>query len=151
MEKVYDPIRKKEVPLTPEEKVRQWFLAVLMQKSRIPPLMIRVEAAMKFGQESGAIGGSSRKTYRADILVVDRSLKPLLVVECKREDVPITEEVMVQALRYNMVLGVKYLVLTNGVNTVICSLLGDKVEFLKDLPSWEEMLQAEENGTEEGL
>mgnify|MGYP004650507059 FL=1 len=26
MEKVWDPLRKKAVALTPEEKVRQWFI-----------------------------------------------------------------------------------------------------------------------------
>ena len=142
MEKVFDPIRKKEVPLTPEEKVRQWFLRILIDTAKVPQSMIRVEAGMKFGQEIGALGGSTRKTYRADILVYDRALKPLVVVECKREDVPITQEVMMQALRYNMVLGVKFVILTNGVKTVICRLQSSgQVEFLSSLPSWEEMLQ----------
>ena len=139
METVFDPIRKKEVPLTPEEKVRQWFIRILLDQAKVPSVMMRVEAGMKFGQEIGALDGTTRKTYRADILVYDRALKPLLVVECKREDVPITEEVMTQALRYNMVLGVRFLVLTNGLRTVVCR-LGERVEFLPSLPSWEEML-----------
>ena len=140
MEKVFDPIRKKEVPLTPEEKVRQWFIRILLDQAKVPQTMMRVEAGMKFGQEIGSVGGTSRKTYRADILVYDRSLKPLLVVECKREDVPITEEVLLQALRYNSVLGVRFLVLTNGQRTVICSLGKDGATYLQALPSWEEMI-----------
>ena len=139
METIFDPIRKKEVPLTPEEKVRQWFIRVLLDEGKVPAVMMRVEAGMKFGQEIGALEGTARKTYRADILVYDRALKPLLVVECKREDVPITEEVMAQALRYNMVLGVRFLILTNGLKTLVCR-LGERVEFLPSLPSWEEML-----------
>jgi type I site-specific restriction endonuclease len=142
MEKVFDPIRKKEVPLTPEEKVRQWFIRILLDQAKVPQTMMRVEAGMKFGQEIGSVGGTSRKTYRADILVYDRSLKPLLVVECKREDVPITEEVLLQALRYNAVLGVRFLVLTNGQRTVICSLGKDGATYLQALPSWEEMISS---------
>ena len=142
MEKVFDPIRKKEVPLTPEEKVRQWFIRILLDQAKVPQMMMRVEAGMKFGQEIGSVGGTSRKTYRADIIVYDRSLKPLLVVECKREDVPITEEVLLQALRYNSVLGVRFLVLTNGQRTVICSLGKDGATYLQALPSWEEMISS---------
>lgn len=142
MEKVFDPIRKKEVPLTPEEKVRQWFIRILLDQAKVPQTMMRVEVGMKFGQEIGSVGGTSRKTYRADILVYDRSLKPLLVVECKREDVPITEEVLLQALRYNAVLGVRFLVLTNGQRTVICSLGKDGATYLQALPSWEEMISS---------
>ncbi|MBQ9713425.1 MAG: type I restriction enzyme HsdR N-terminal domain-containing protein [Bacteroidales bacterium] len=142
MEKVFDPIRKKEVPLTPEERVRQWFIRILLDQAKVPQTMMRVEAGMKFGQEIGSVGGTSRKTYRADILVYDRSLKPLLVVECKREDVPITEEVLLQALRYNSVLGVRFLVLTNGQRTVICSLGKDGATYLQALPSWEEMISS---------
>ncbi len=142
MEKVFDPIRKKEVPLTPEEKVRQWFIRILLDQAKVPQTMMRVEAGMKFGQEIGSVGGTSRKTYRADILVYDRSLKPLLVVECKREDVPITEEVLLQALRYNAVLGVRFLVLTNGQRTVICSLGKDGATYLQALPSWEGMISS---------
>ena len=142
MEKVFDPIRKKEVPLTPEEKVRQWFIRILLDQAKVPQTMMRVEAGMKFGQEIGSVGGTSRKTYRADILVYDRSLKPLLVVECKREDVPITEEVLLQALRYNAVLGVRFLVLTNGQRTVICSLGKGGATYLQALPSWEEMISS---------
>ena len=142
MEKVYDPIRKKEVPVTPEEKVRQCFIRILLDQAKVPQTMMRVEAGMKFGQEIGSVGGTSRKTYRADILVYDRSLKPLLVVESKREDVPITEEVLLQALRYNSVLGVRFLVLTNGQRTVICSLGKDGATYLQALPSWEEMISS---------
>ena len=122
--------------------MRQWFIRILLDQAKVPQTMMRVEAGMKFGQEIGSVGGTSRKTYRADILVYDRSLKPLLVVECKREDVPITEEVLLQALRYNSVLGVRFLVLTNGQRTVICSLGKDGATYLQALPSWEEMISS---------
>ena len=38
--------------------------------------------------------------YRADIVVYDRSAHPLLVVECKRPEVELSQEVVDQAIRY---------------------------------------------------
>ncbi len=70
MEKVWDPLRKKLVALTPEEKVRQWFIGVLMETFQVPAHMMMSEVALKFGD----------KPYRADILVYDRDTAPLMVV-----------------------------------------------------------------------
>ena len=93
-QKVWDPLRKKAVALTPEEKVRQWFIGVLKERMKVPEYMMMSEVAMKFGG----------KDFRADILVYGRDTAPLMVVECKREDVTMSREVLEQALRYNLVL-----------------------------------------------
>ena len=79
-QKVWDPLRKKAVALTPEEKVRQWFIGVLKERMKVPEYMMMSEVAMKFGG----------KDFRADILVYGRDTAPLMVVECKREDVPMS-------------------------------------------------------------
>ena len=97
---VWDPLRKKEVALTPEEKVRQWCIGVLREKMRVPMHMMMSEAGFKLGD----------KQFRADILVYDRQACPLMVVECKRPEVELTQEVLDQAIRYNMVLNVKYII-----------------------------------------
>ena len=88
-QKVWDPLRKKAVALTPEEMVRQWFIGVLKERMKVPEYMMMSEVAMKFGG----------KDFRADILVYGRDTAPLMVVECKREDVPMSREVLEQALR----------------------------------------------------
>lgn len=49
----------------------------------------------------------------------------MMIVECKRPDVELTKEVLEQALRYDMVLDVKYLALTNGNRTIFCERLED--------------------------
>ena len=36
LEMVRDPLRKKDVPLTPEERVRQWFITVLKDTMQVP-------------------------------------------------------------------------------------------------------------------
>ena len=47
-QKVWDPLRKKAVALTPEEKVRQWFIGVLKERMKVPEYMMMSEVAMKF-------------------------------------------------------------------------------------------------------
>ncbi len=105
--KIWDPLRKKEVALTPEERVRQWFIGVLRDSLRVPVHMMMSEVPMKLGD----------KSFRADILVYRRGGAPLMVVECKNESVALDASVLEQALRYNMVLDVPYIVVTNGRST----------------------------------
>ena len=73
---IWDPLRKKMVALTPEEGVRQWFISLLQSQMKVPVYMMMSEVAMKYGE------GVLKKNFRADILVFDRKLKPLMVVEC---------------------------------------------------------------------
>lgn len=129
LQKVWDPLRKKEVALTPEEKVRQWFIGVLKDRLKVPEHMMMSEVAMKFGG----------KDFRADILVYGRDTSPLMVVECKREDVPMGREVLEQALRYNLVLGVRFVVITNGLKTFGFERAGEVFSQMKAFPDWETM------------
>ena len=139
MEQVWDPLRKKYVALTPEEKVRQWFIGVLRDYAQVPVPMMMSEASLKFGD----------KPFRADILVYGRDTAPLMVVECKREDVELDREVLEQALKYNLALGVKYIVITNGQKTFGFKRVEqagqpgheDEAPFeqMGSFPTWEEM------------
>lgn len=139
MEQVWDPLRKKLVALTPEEKVRQWFIGVLRDSAQVPVHMMMSEVALKFGD----------KPYRADILVYGRDTAPLMVVECKREDIQLDREVLEQALRYNLALGVKYIVITNGQKTFGFKKVDTAgqpgheneapFEQMNSFPTWEEM------------
>ena len=126
---IWDPLRKKEVALTPEESVRQWCIGVLNKNLDVPLHMMMSEAGFKLGG----------KQFRADILVYDRSAKPLAVVECKRPEVELTQEVLDQAVRYNMVLDVKYMIITNGTKTYICRKQADGYVFVDSVPKYNEM------------
>lgn len=127
---VWDPLRKKEVALTPEERVRQWCINVLTQQMLVPMHMMMSEAGFKLGD----------KQYRADILVYDRKAQPLMVVECKRPEVELTQEVLDQAIRYNMVLNVRYMIITNGTKTFICRKQDGRFVFIGNVPTYNEML-----------
>ena len=109
MSTLYDPLRRKQVADTPEERVRQWLIGELAGTFGVPMhLMI---------SEAGLTGGTKR--FRADIVVWDRNGQPLAVVECKRPDVPLTPAVARQAMRYDSVLSVAWIILSNGNSTLV--------------------------------
>jgi type I site-specific restriction endonuclease len=130
-EMIFDPLRHKDVPLTPEERVRQWFIEQL-RGAGVPQHQMMSEVALEYG---------AGKKWRADIVVYGRGGVPMAIVECKRPDVEITKDVLEQALRYNAVLQVPYLFLTNGRLTYICRKTEDGYEFLDKAPVYEEMLK----------
>ena len=107
--RIWDPLRRKRVALTPEERVRQWMIGVLGVASGVPRHQMMSEVELHFGE--------SDKVWRADILVYGSGGVPLSVVECKRPEVALTPAVLEQALRYNLVLGVKCLIISNGTET----------------------------------
>lgn len=131
---IWDPLRKKEVALTPEEKVRQWCIGVLSGQLGVPMHMMMSEAGFRLGG----------KQFRADILIYDRQARPLAVVECKRPEVALNQDVLDQAIRYNMVLDVKYMIITNGTSTYICRRTESdgrkKYVFIENVPTYNEML-----------
>ena len=127
----WDPLRKKNVAATPEEQVRQWFIMQLRDAFGVPEHMMMSETGFKSGG----------KQYRADILVYDRSGKALAVVECKRPEVEMSATVAEQAMRYNAVLGVRYLFVTNGRSTCAAVREGERFVFMDHLPPYEEMIE----------
>lgn len=134
MQTIFDPLRKKNVALTPEEKVRQWCIGVLSQRLLVPMHMMMSEVGFRLGG----------KRMRCDIMVYDRNASPLMVVECKRPEVELTGEVLDQAIRYNMVLNVKFLVITNGTRTCVFRRTGegDDIRYVisEDVPVYNDMI-----------
>ena len=127
---VWDPLRKKSVRLTPEEEVRQWFISVLHEGMKVPEHMMMSEVSLSW----------NGLDYRADLIVYDRQAHPLLVVECKRPEVDLTQEVVDQAIRYNNALDVRYIVITNGLKTFMFERKDEEFSFVEKAPLWEEML-----------
>jgi hypothetical protein len=100
---VFDPIRKKWVVLTEEEKVRQFFILQLINDLKVPASHISVERKITL----------NGLTKRYDI-VVYKDAKPWMVVECKAPHIPLTQEVLDQAGRYNQTLNAEIIGVTNG-------------------------------------
>ena len=131
-QEVFDPVRKKYVALTPEELVRQNTVLYLVNTKNYPLNLMRVEVGMKLNDMQ----------KRCDILIYNRNLSPLLIVECKAESVKISQDIFSQLSRYNLVFKVPYLIATNGKNTYCCKINFEKqsYEFLKEIPSFEELI-----------
>lgn len=125
---VFDPCRKKWVPLTPEERVRQLFIRYLNEEKKYPLSLIAVEMSLRINQ----------KDFRSDIVLFGTQAKPLLAVECKAPQVKITQETFDQIARYNMQLKVRYLIVTNGMKHYCCrfSPEASSYEFIADIPDY---------------
>ena len=101
---IWDSLRHKWLLLTPEEWVRQHVIAWLIASKGVPALRISQEYPVN-------INGQHQ---RADIVVIDDFAKPHILVECKALEIDIDNEVVMQAIRYNSIVGARYIVLTNG-------------------------------------
>ena len=115
-EQIFCEWRHRWVRLTPEEWVRQQLLHRLVEQLGYPASLIAVEAA--FHMPNG-------KNFRADAVVYDRQTEPLMLIECKAETVPLTQKTLDQALTYNRLLNVPYLLLNNGPQTIFVTLLSN--------------------------
>lgn len=102
---VWDELRGIYLLLTPEEWVRRHLVAFLVGGCGADPGRIAQEHAVE-------VNGQSQ---RADVVVADTQGRPLLLAECKAPEIPIDGKVLAQAVRYNSVLGARYVVLTNGL------------------------------------
>ena len=80
------------------------------------------------------------KRYRADTVVYDSTMRPLVLIECKAETVPLTQKTLDQAITYNRKLNVPYLVLHNGVQTIFVN--GNNIN-TSGLPRYTDLLRCE--------
>lgn len=107
---VLDVLRGRYVALTPEEWVRQHFVHFLSAERGYPLSLMANEVSLR-------LNGMSR---RCDTVVYDRSGRARMIVEYKRPDVAITQRVFGQICRYNIVMRVDYLVVSNGLEHFCC-------------------------------
>lgn len=128
---IYDRLREKYVALTPEEWVRQHFVNFLIEHRRYP--------ASFMANEVGLLHNGCRR--RCDTIIYDRCARPIAIVEYKAPGIDITSRVFDQIVRYNMVLGVRVLIVSNGMKHYCCRCMPeeDKYAFLRDIPAWEEL------------
>ena len=128
---IWDPIRRIWVPLTPEEKVRQAFVSYLINYKGYPLSHIANEQAID-------LNGMSR---RCDSVIYDKTGQPKVIVEYKAPTVNITQRVFDQIARYNLVLHVDYLIVSNGLKHYCIKMEypTGKFTFLQDIPSYADL------------
>jgi hypothetical protein len=122
---VFDEIRKKWLILTPEEWVRQHVVNYLISVKKYPLSFISLEKEIELN--------GTKKRY--DVVVYNKAMKPLLIIECKAPEVLLSDQVLEQALRYNLALNVQYILITNGLADVVFKLSKQ----INELPAYNEL------------
>lgn len=123
---VFDVIRRIWIPLTPEEWVRQHFIQYLLSIG-YPASLIAVEKQIIVGE----------LTKRCDLVVYSRDAKPFMIIECKQMNVPLSQEVLEQALRYHIALQPSHLIITNGSFTMGFRKEAERFVPAMEFPSYE--------------
>lgn len=121
---VFDLIRKKYIPFTPEEHVRQCFINFLTNHRGYSVNLMRTEMFIN-------LNGTKK---RSDIVIFDKNNNAKIIVECKAPEVNITKDTFDQAIRYNFELKAEYIILTNGIKTYCFRLENGKWEVQSDVP-----------------
>jgi hypothetical protein len=109
---IYDIVRRKWVVSTPEEQVRQMWLHYLHEGKRISISKIAVEKGFYI----------NNKLRRFDICVFNNETQPYILIECKAPNQKLDKLVLEQLTRYNIILGAKIFVITNGINHIAFSI-----------------------------
>lgn len=104
--KIFDPVRRKYLILSPEEWVRQHFLQYLIIHKGFPSGLLKIENKVKTGQRLG----------RFDALFLNRAGNPELLIECKAPEVTLDQSTFQQLTKYNGELSVPFMMVTNGLN-----------------------------------
>lgn len=128
---VFDRLRRKFVALTPEEWVRQHFVNYLISEKGYSPSLIANEIQINLNNQK----------RRCDSVVYNRDLQPLVIVEYKSPDVTITQDVFDQIVRYNIVLRVGYLIVSNGLSHYCCKVdyNSQTFKYLPEIPSYDSL------------
>lgn len=125
---IFDVFRKKFVVLTPEEWVRQNFLAFLHTQKNYPLGLIAVETEIKVNTLS----------RRCDAVLYDKTASALMIMEFKAPEVKITQKTLDQICNYNLKLNVTYFVISNGMQH-FCGKINKetrKLQFLDTIPDF---------------
>ena len=132
-DQIFDDLRRCYVALTPEEWVRQHFVHMLIEHKGYPATLTANEVAI-------SLNGMNR---RCDTVVYDKGLKPRAIIEYKAPSVKIDGKVFAQITRYNLVLRVDYLIVSNGLHHYCCKMDYDNnsYTFLNEIPAYTDIIK----------
>lgn len=128
---IFDIIRKRYVALTPEEWVRQHFVNYLIAHKGFPQSLMANEVNLN-------LNGTKK---RCDTVLYKRDLSARVIIEYKAPHIEITQHVFDQITRYNMVLKVDYLIVSNGIQHYCCLMdyENQSYTFLKEIPNYQSL------------
>ncbi len=130
---IFDQLRRKYVALTPEEWVRQHFVNYLITDKNYPISLMQNEAGIKMNS----------LFRRCDTVVYNRYLDPIMIIEYKESNVQINQDVFDQIVRYNNVLKVGYIVVSNGLSHYCCKIdyKNQSYNFLSEIPNYNNLIR----------
>ncbi len=131
---IFDPLRRRWLYLTPEEWVRQHFMAYLRAEHSYPAHLMANEVSIE-------LNGLHR---RCDSVVWNRKdASPLMILEFKAPDVELNRKVFDQIVRYNMVMKAPFMIVSNGLTHYCCRVDCETAtySFLSEIPDYPTLLE----------
>ena len=126
---IFDPLRKKNILLTPEEWVRQNIISYLNNDLKVPASHIAVEKGFK-------VNGLDK---RFDIVVFDRLGNISILIECKSFKIKLNQKSIDQLVVYNMELNAPYLMLSNGLKHIFINYNNSNFEIIDNIPFYSKL------------
>jgi predicted type IV restriction endonuclease len=128
---IFDILRHKFVKITPEEWVRQHFIHYLIEHKHYPLSLLANEVEIEL----------NKTKKRCDSVLYKRDLSAQMIIEYKAPDINIAQKVFDQIARYNMVLRVDYLIVSNGMKHYCCKIDYENrsYSFLSEIPDYEQL------------
>lgn len=134
----FDPFRKKLIPTTKEEIVRQKVAAYCRDVLNVPEDLIFTEDALRHW--------GSKSKDRADIIIGYREyndIRCLAIIEYKSPDIHLSSQTYTQCSRYIEELEGKYIFITNSDDIFAWHIGNNETNELSKLPTYQEMLNEE--------
>lgn len=128
-EYIFDYTRKKYIQNSPEEWVRQNFIIYLNKKKGYPISLMSTE-------KKTILNGLN---LRSDIVCYNKTGKPILLIECKSQNIKINMKTFDQLINYQKSVNANYMVITNGKKTFCFNILDGKINFINDIPLYENL------------
>ena len=131
--RIFDILRRAYVALTPEEWVRQHFINYLVNEKGYPQSLMANETQIEL----------NGMRLRCDTVVYDKNITPKVIIEYKAPTVAITQNVFAQIARYNLVLKVDYLIVSNGIKHYCCKMdyAANSFAFLQEIPEYKVIIE----------
>ena len=116
---VFDVTRKKHLILTPEEWVRQNLISYFINNLNYPKGLIKTESSLKY----------NNLKKRSDILIYNKDMSHFMIVECKSFKIKINKSHLNQSALYNKIYRSKYIMISNGLDHIVCEYDWDNKSF----------------------
>lgn len=126
VDEIFDQVRKRWLVLTPEEWVRQNFIAYLIQEIGVPASLISIEREIAVGELK----------KRFDLVVYGRNGVPWMLLECKAMEVQLSDKTIGQILSYFSGMPARFAMITNGSYTYGWKIFDGECVPLKEFPPY---------------